>query len=824
MHNFGGGPHRMLPQGICRHVLACVGLTVLVGCNEQRLQQGFEEDDTAPVVSVVKTAGDTLQLADGIIYAVTATDNLGIKDVSVALSAGFTSQFDTTFTTAITNVTLNFNTPLPANSTAGGVIVITATVTDGNDNVGTAVDSLFLVNAQALTVRVLDPQAGAVTTPGRQIPVNVQATQNTGIRWVGYTTTGVVTAADSTAYALPDTAVFSGNLTVPQNAQTGTFQITGFAEDSSGRRVNSSPVTVTVQEVVQDANPPFVTFSVAARAEVTDSITVTANDPSGVTLIEWFANDLNGNLVGSGSTTSGGTLTQVSDTYALGFTFTTFPQLIEISAFGTDANGNRGEARVDTAVTSRVLRDTITVVNGITKRLPEGGTVIDAIFNPKQNEFYLTNRDLNRLEVFRVADTSYVPGGIRVGSEPWGLALWPANQAGNYFDTVVVANSGGTNLSIVDVRPGVRAETRRHALPNFLVQSVQTEIDPATSTLKIKIQEFDFSDRPQYLGVTCRAAPCATPGNVFAVYSTAPTPGQTPEFQNRGTVRWESLDPTANNSHFFWEQAARPPDPDYDSLQVLVDRGPNLPIDTVLSVAKGIMVDLGELAFQDPTFVRSSGDATHALIGEGGDIDLARAIGYDGTAALVSTVDTTVIEGVQIFGPSVVDLGITPGIRVRDFIANAATQVKSIAINFNGLTNLVRADSIYVLNENMRLAGVIPVAGDNPGMDLNFQHAFDPFVGGTAGTFGGTLNPDFRMVFLARPDANIDVYDTFFFKRIATIPVRDPIIGPVRVALLPGGTEQILVGVTARGVVTVRFPQVTNIFPDPVTDLPSGNP
>jgi hypothetical protein len=67
-------------------------------------------------------------------------------------------------------------------------------------------------------------------------------------------------------------------------------------------------------------------------------------------------------------------------------------------------------------------------------------------------------------------------------------------------------------------------------------------------------------------------------------------------------------------------------------------------------------------------------------------------------------------------------------------------------------------------------------------------------------------------VFLAVSDAEIEVYDTFFFEKVTTLPIRDPIIGPLRVARLASG-QQILVGVTAYGVVTVQLPAITNIFP-----------
>jgi hypothetical protein len=797
-------------------------------CNEQTVQTGFERDQVAPTVSVDNTSGDTLDVAGGIKFTVAATDNLGLKTLSIALSGGFTGQIDSTFTTAISSITLAVTITLPANTTAGGNIIVTATATDGNSNTSQSSDTLFLVNSQALAVNLLKPGPGAVTSPGKQLVVEVQANQNTGIKKAGYTVAGNVTGGDSllVSVPLPDTVLFTDTLAVPAAAQAGTFVITGFAEDSSGRRATSTPITVTIQSAATDQTPPIVTFTVDKRVEVRDSITVRATDPSGITRIGWRAVDrATGNLIWGDSTSSGGALTDVSATYNLNFGFTTFPQEVIIEAFGVDAAGtpNRGEARTDTSATSPIKRDTITVVNGITKKLPVGGRVADAIYNRNLNEIYMTNVERDRLEIFRVTDTSF-QAGIPVGSRPWGIALWPRDTMGNSADTVVVANSGGTNLSVVNVLG--RREVRRHNLPNFLIQTVQTEVDPATSLVKIKIVEYDFSDRPEYLGVTCRPAGgvvCPV-DEVYAVYSTTPTLGQSGNFPLRGTVRWEKLNGAAN-SHFFWEHAEVAPSPDSDTLQVIVDRGPGTAQQVILSAACGVTVTTEELAFLDTTFVRNSGNATHALIGEGGVGEpprvYARAIGYQGNAALTSSNCTATVAGVTFTGPIIRDQGISPAIRVRDFISNTAIGVGSIAINFNGLTNLIRADSVYFLNEGLRLMGTVGgVGGTNPGMDLNFDHAFDAGVGGTPGTSGGTLNPNSRLVFLARPDANVDVFDTWFYQKVASVPIKDPVIGPLRVARLASG-EQLLVGVTARGVVTVRLPAITNPFPARLWGAPS---
>ena len=730
------------------------------------------------------------------------------------------------FQSAVTQIAFTVQIDLPSNTTAGGTIVIAATAADGNDLTETAQDSLFLKNADALTVRIIRPSEGAVASPGLQIPVELVAAQRTGVTRVGYVVSGVVTdsvAINSFSAPLPDTVMFVDTLDIPSGTPDGTFDIMGFAIDSTGRVGLSSPVAVTVQSVTNDTDPPVVSFQIGKRVEVSDSITVRATDPSGITQIGWSAALLDGTLVASGTTAFGGTLTEVSETYGLEFAFTTFPQTLEISATATDVAGNSGEATVETVVGSPIRRDTVIVVNGLTRPLPAGGSVVDAVYNRNLNEVYLTNVVLGRIEVFRIADTSFVPGGIPVGARPWGIALWPRDADGTNADTVVVANSGGTDLSIVDLQ--LRREVRRHSLPNFIVDQVTTKLSE-TGVIQLQFIRHDFSDRPQYLGMTCRpgVGPCAA-DQIIAVYSTTPTVDQD-NLPLRGSVRWENLTSATPSSHFFWEHAEVPPSPDFDTLRVFVDRGPTVPLDTILATACGRMVDIDKLVFRDTTFVRNSGDFTHALIGEGGVVageDFAQAVGFNVTTGVATTTCSgTIAVGdttLPFTGPVEEDLGITRSFRVSDFISNTATTVSSIAINFNGLTNLIRTvDSAYVLGESLRLKGLISERGPNPGMDLNFDHSFEAGIGGTTGTFGGSGNPDDRLVFLASDGPQIQIYDTFFFDKVATVPIRDPIIGSLRVARLPTG-EQVLVGVTSRGVVTVRLPAIINPFP---TGTPGG--
>src|SRR5207245_997999 len=98
------------------------------------------------------------------------------------------------------------------------------------------------------------------------------------------------------------------------------------------------------------------------------------------------------------------------------------------------------------------------------------------------------------------------------------------------------------------------------------------------------------------------------------------------------------------------------------------------------------------------------------------------------------------------------------------------------------------------------------------GMDINDSHAFQAGNPGTAPSGGPAPNSHGRVVFAARPNGNIDVFDTFFYGIVGSVPVRDPIIGPLRVGRDTGG-NQLLFGITARGLVMVRLPPIVNLFP-----------
>ena len=51
----------------------------------------------------------------------------------------------------------------------------------------------------------------------------------------------------------------------------------------------------------------------------------------------------------------------------------------------------------------------------------------------------------------------------------------------------------------------------------------------------------------------------------------------------------------------------------------------------------------------------------------------------------------------------------------------------------------------------------------------------------------------------------MEIFDSYCYKRVATVPIRDPINGPIKAAIRSNG-QIVLVGATARGVVIVTLP------------------
>jgi hypothetical protein len=850
---------------------AMVALAGVVGACETARNPGGVQPDRIPPSITLSTTADTQQIATGLSFNVDASDNLGLKDIRLTYAGGYIAQTDTIFNSAVTSFNQGTHVTFPATSGAGGFITIIGRATDGQGNFAEDTVVVFLSNVQALNVTLLAPTTGAIASPGRNIVVSVRAQQVGGIQRVGFTvvprtavTDATVPPTDSLVFTgtLPTDTTYTDTLTVSPSFTTGSFTVAGFAVDAGSRRAVSAAVTVNIQSVATDNTPPVVSHTIPARVEATDTITVRALDPSG---IFWIGFRVDTVLTAvppfTGITparfdsvdVSAGNLTDVTRKFSLGLTALATPVSVVVRGYACDHATARNCAfsQTSTVITPSAPRaparaatssngvDTVVVVAGRTFALPLGGKIADAIFNANLNELYLTNPTRHRVEVFQVANSTFVASGITFGvGVPWGVALWPRDTLGNYGDSIVVADAGGTQLAIVDVRTAVRQLQWRQDLPNFLVETYKV-LRLAGGTIE-QILVHDVSDRPQYVATVCRAAggTACDPDSIFAVYSTTPTQSSTSPFAGKATLRMEKLvSPTSGFQpfgHLFWEIGATFASTSTDTLRIEEIRRNSRKV--ILSACRGISVDLPTFGLGDSTYARNSGNFTHAFVGEGGNIStaFARVMAYDARDSItgVGTIDSSCVNPLltgRTFlaaGEDHEDLGMSPGVHVSDFISNTGIHVSSIATNFNGRTNVVRADSIYYLDDQLRLKATSCTLATNlascltgaPGMDMNYNHDFSP--GGTCiPNCGSGTDKNTRVLFAARPDASIDVFDTFDGGQLlsggvpVTIPIRDPIIGPFRVAR--DATGQLLFGITANGLVMVRLPTLINPNPAP---------
>jgi hypothetical protein len=792
--------YKDLTGGLRRGVtLAVVAASISLGvaaCNDTTSTDATH-DRTPPTVSLTPLTG----LADTVISFTThAKDNLGLKSIHVQAVGAVGAIFDTVFTSAVTDISLPFTLFASRSVPPGTPVIITASAIDGAGN-SSGVDSLRMAtgNLPPPDVRVLSPFSGSSAVLGKSIVVTVMGKTAVKVRSLGLSTTGPVVRSDSAVYSSPlkDSLTMQDTIAIPLNASAGTLTITPFLRDSLGQRATGPSITITVQTAAQVNSVPVVNqYCVGnsvydnacghvSRVEVGDTVHVEADDPSGISQLGYEVRSAVGGAIDDSATfVSNGQLTFQPHTFAMKLPYTVFPTTAYVQVFARNANGVRAYAKLASGV-DRV--DTVTVVAGVTRPLPAGGVVADAMYHPGKDRLYISNITQNRVEVFDLATLGF-QAGIIVGSRPWGIAGWPRNNTGAMGDTVLVANSGGTSVSYVRLDAvGNGAEIFRYQLPNIIAYTITTTTS-STSGAPIQVRtKYDFSDRPQFLGATCIQAAGAC-GDVILTYSTTPTPGQSAPFQtNNGTLRWENL--TKGTSHLFFEQAMGQSAARADTLEIIrydangVNQTVLVPYkytNPVTGAVSSTVIDINRLGFRDTTFVRGSGDFNRAIFGEGGSVNGSRAMTYNAS------------RGPDPSFPFI-DLGVSPASDVSDFIANAFSKVQGVAINFDGSLVAIRGDSTYLLNGALRLQGVLPTAAANAGIDFHPQNTAAMFPLST------------RLIFTASSQPLIDVYDTNCYQKVGQIQIRDPIIGPVKAALRPNG-QLVLVGATSRGVVIATLP------------------
>ena len=417
-------------------------------------------------------------------------------------------------------------------------LVIMAIVTDAAGNVDTATRRVNLVSGPSVVM--LAPTAGDSVPQGVAMNFSVRVQSNQGVRIVrmriqGETTWPATAALDTTyidtiAGTQRDVTISHAHL-VPANAPAGgRITITATASDITGNPGSAAPLVVFVRQV--GANAPRVTQVIPDRMETTDSITITATG-DGIATVGFTVRDLNGVVLKDSSTAIAAIASNVRRDMRINLATTHQGRSVRVSSYAIDQQGLQGYSVASNVAVSQsdptlAHTDSSLIVYGQSFKLPRSGTVGDIQVDTARSRVLISNMNANRLEVWENSTRTFDVNGVAVGSQPWGMAL------SVHRDTLLVANSGGTNVSRVflgavggpvssmreDLARRIRTRT------NFLY-TVTESYDAAGAVHFGVAAPVMYSDRPQFIAQT---------SDTTIWFSTKPTT-TAPE----GTVRY--LDP-----------------------------------------------------------------------------------------------------------------------------------------------------------------------------------------------------------------------------------------------------------------------------------------
>ena len=788
------------------------------------------QDPYPPVIDFMYPPADSnVTLGSSIIAQLRLTDNVGLKRLSIV---GITTSGDPdlgvvdtvvrydsvfapvnmsggaqSFRANLTDTTVRrlLNPKNPADNTTGALYLV-ARLTDVAGTEAKVVRRVVLVSGPR--VQVLRPGTGAVAAPGKSLIVEVRAADVDGIRTLGYNVTGAFTATRSapTPSSKQDTLVFVDTLTVPATATSGTFSIVPYATDNLGQPGSGAGVVVTIQSLATDAEGPLVYQSIRTRVEADDSILVRAIDPSGIASIGYVMEaENNGTLIRRDSITSDGSFTDLTIGLPLAVPAQYVGQKLVFRSFAYDARGNIGYSLPAgvSSVQSQLAAadpDTALVVYGRTFSLPAGGVAGDIAVDETRYRAYVSNLTFDRLEVWEQTTQRFNSKRIAVGSDPWGMFV------DNSGDTLLVANSGGTNISRVALGDAAglsgvfEVASRRIKTPNAFITDVTVNVDQAGKTHFV-LKIYDYSDRPQYVAQSVN-------GDIY--YSTKPTPSA-PD----GTLRRYMANTPFPDVQQIWQYgtisgaSGRIAIINADSVYAIVgysssgdllvvcDHAMNQnPATTAVCVggfdplrvidslrvyhgadAVGVSnLDVPSLALKDTTFVAAGGDRQWIAFGEGNTSGAGRVMMVQNPGNFLS-----------------------PSINVHDLVNNASERVFGLAINRNSSNAAVHGQESYFFDV------------ESP-FHLRLQGKFNTFDVGAGIAFHpdnvGDLTPEAqRVAFIASANGTIEIADTYHYTSRGVLPVRANLYGPIRVARpWPGDDPQVvlkLFGLTSEGFIVI---------------------
>lgn len=711
----------------------------------------------------------------------------------------------------------------PVDSTPDS-LVIRAVVTD-HSGLATTVQTVVRLVAGPRVV-ITAPANGDSIRPGTRLNIRFTASHPDGVAEVRLRVTSESTWPTPVNHTFP-TFTFTGNprevadsasIVLPANAPArGRLTITAEAIDANRTPGAAAPVVVFVRS--SEAAVPIVRQVVPPRAELGDSITITANGGNGISSIGFIvrADDAGGAEIKRDALTLPGDASNVSVRMSMALPQSVQGRRVSITSFAVDRSGRTGYSVSQTSSVpvdnlADALKDTVLVAYGRTFGLPRNGVAGDLTVNPTTGHVFVSNTRFNRLEVWQASSSSFDANGVAVGAEPWGMTISATNP-----NELLVANSGGTNISRVNIGSatvsGIREEGRI-LTRNTVAYKVSESRDPATNKIRIVVDgPFSYSDRPQYIAQSAG-------GRVY--YSTRPTasaPAGTLRYLDPAQASpdtrqiWQYGEPTAapNTFSIFNADAvaviAEPADsPRSDSLVICdhptgtsaasVCTGSRSGVAAALSALRSAMdtdaeaaaVDISSLALTDTTFVAWSGNRNWIAFGEG-----AKNVGR-------------VILANDPAGTSRQNIFFSPGLDVADLVDNASEQVFGLALDAAGRSLAVHGRQSYfgAVEQpfHLRMQGRVDTFDAGAGIAFHPQANVNPAA-------PGAINDPTRLAFVASENGTIEIVDAYYFVSRGRVVVRNKLYGPLRASMpltaaeVAAGVAVKLYGMTDRGLVVV---------------------
>ncbi|MBS1818371.1 MAG: carboxypeptidase regulatory-like domain-containing protein [Acidobacteria bacterium] len=237
-------------------------------------------DSIAPTIQITGlSSGQRVAPGTRVTAVVSASDTSGIGRIGFAVSGVTVSSEERLVSPAQSPVVTSFEFTVPANASSSDRVFVDAFAIDGAGNRGDAARLIVPVaDRQAPTVTLRTSSGSPSMTPGANVQVIAQATDDLAVTSIQLTVAGAFDFTETRTIAVPAadvSATFS--LAVPGTVQAGsTATVTARATDATGNV--STPVSLTL--TAQNTTTVSLPSSVLLRAGDDAEMTVTLGTPA----------------------------------------------------------------------------------------------------------------------------------------------------------------------------------------------------------------------------------------------------------------------------------------------------------------------------------------------------------------------------------------------------------------------------------------------------------------------------------------------------------------------------------------------------------------